>query len=241
MAEKKDTARGNGSTAAVNVPASPAGNVAATAPPGSPAALSVAPFGGNRGGKKRTDGLVPGSPEAEKADRDKDAERKRLARAASPPALPSPVSSVANPGPASTPGATALPGSPAPGQSVPVPWDPNTLKPLLEQIIDGAEKARVAKRRAQAVAVGMPGPVVEESASLATFPGSAKTGLAVSGANGVAQIMNSLKISGKFQDPSIAVLSIASIVVSMQQSDAKFEEMIAEFKKSKAAEEPKKP
>lgn len=39
-------------------------------------------YGGLRGGRKRKDGLIPGSPQAAEADRAKDAERKRRARAA---------------------------------------------------------------------------------------------------------------------------------------------------------------
>ncbi len=73
------------------------GNGAAPAQPAPVAAPAVSKpelFGGHRGGgKKRSDGLIAGSPEAIEADRKKNAERMRLERAAKknanlPPALP---------------------------------------------------------------------------------------------------------------------------------------------------------
>jgi hypothetical protein len=95
-----------GKTPAQNPPAvSPAAKPAAPAPaPIPPAKNSSAPlFGGHKGGgKKRLDGLVAGSPEAVEADRKKDAERKRLARAEkrnseTPPPLPPASSPAARP------------------------------------------------------------------------------------------------------------------------------------------------
>jgi hypothetical protein len=68
-----------------------AGPVAAAKPP--------ALFGGHKGGgKKRADGLVAGSPEAIKADKEKDMERKRRERAEKKMAtLPPPLPGVAAP------------------------------------------------------------------------------------------------------------------------------------------------
>src|SRR5258707_9089158 len=102
---------GPGSAAAQPVASGSAGNKPAAPPTAVSAAASAPLFGGNRGGKKRLDGLAPGSPEAIEADRKKDAERKRtrreaVQRVAEPPPLPSAG--------APAPGANLAPGS---GQS----------------------------------------------------------------------------------------------------------------------------
>ena len=70
-------------------PVGPGASAAAAA--ASPAAKVTAPlFGGFRGGRKRKDGLAPGSPEAIEADREKDRVRKerQRSRQVEPPALP---------------------------------------------------------------------------------------------------------------------------------------------------------
>jgi hypothetical protein len=225
-----------GSTSPQTSASGASGNLGGKPPPGIPAASSVAAFGGNRGGKPRKDGLVPGSPEAEAADKAIDAERKRQARAAQkladPPPLPSAPANGSGPVAPPINGAGALPGA-APGvQSDAVPWDPAALRPLLEELIEGAEQSRVHKRLERAKAVGLPDRTVKELASGATYPAAAKRALALSGSNGTAKLMNSLGVSGKYSDVAIAVTALTAIAVSNKRSDAKFEEMIAEFKKA---------
>ncbi|HXC34256.1 MAG TPA: hypothetical protein VNV43_00160 [Candidatus Acidoferrales bacterium] len=84
----------------------------------------------------------------------------------------------------------------------------------------------------RAKAVGLPDRTVKELASGATYPAAAKRALALSGSNGTAKLMNSLGVSGKYSDVAIAVTALTAIAVSNKRSDAKFEEMIAEFKKA---------
>ena len=220
------------------VPASAPRDLAFKSPPTPSAVASVPAFGGNRGGKPREDGLVPGSSEAAQADKDKDARRKRDDRAAknknNPPALPSALPPVLN----STiaPAAGASPGTPGPAplQSDAVPWDPAAIRPLLEEIINGTEQSRIQDRRSKAAAVGLPDKVVKEVASLASYPDAAKRALALSGSSATAKAMNSLGISGKYSDAAIASTALIAIMVSNRRSDEKFEEMIAEFKKGQA-------
>ncbi len=75
---------------------------AAVGQPVAPVSKPPALFGGHKGGgKKRADGLIAGSPEAIAADKAKDAERKRLDRAAKkaaalPPPLPSATGAALN-------------------------------------------------------------------------------------------------------------------------------------------------
>src|SRR5579872_2301004 len=62
------------------------------------ASATAAKHGGLRGGKKRDDGLVPGSPEALEADKKKDAERKRKEREEAKRATdPAPIPPVGSP------------------------------------------------------------------------------------------------------------------------------------------------
>ena len=135
------------------------GDLAAAAlPPAAvavPAGQSVPLFGGHRGGgKKRADGLVAGSPEAEAADRKKDRDRKNASNAAKraaklPPPLPGAVPSAAVPSAdAAAPvdaGSSALPGAVAGVAGIAVaaplfvPWSQRLLeKParLLTKIAD---------------------------------------------------------------------------------------------------------
>ena len=122
-------------------------------------------FGGHKGGgKKRADGLVAGSPEAIQADKDKNAERMRLARAAEknsavPPPLPSVVSPAGSPNVPATAGGNALPAavagvalSPAvvavAGPAV-VPWTEKVLQRpvrLLTKILDRVRTSSLMQR-----------------------------------------------------------------------------------------------
>jgi hypothetical protein len=234
MVSQANKTPGAGSTPAQPGAGSASGSVAAKPPAGIPAAASVAAFGGLRGGKPRDDGLVPGSPEALAADKDKDAKRKRDDRAAKkladPQPLPSaPANGVHTVSPALN-GAAALPGTAPIVQEI--PWDPAALRPLLEELIDGAEQGRAEKRRARAAAVGLPDRVVKEVTAGAVYPAAAKRALALSGSNGTAKLMNSLGVSGKYSDVAIAATALTAIMVSNRRSDAKFEELITEFKKA---------
>ena len=72
-------------------PATPAGE-APNAAPANSALASVPRFGGLRGGRARNDGLKPGTPEAQAADRERDKQRKQRLRDA---AMPEPAPQVA--------------------------------------------------------------------------------------------------------------------------------------------------
>jgi hypothetical protein len=148
---------GHSNPVAGNPASVPAASVA-VAPVSSPAR-----FGGHvGGGKRRADGLVAGSAEAIEADKKKDAERKRLARAAKtnstlPPPLPRAASTAANENsalgadssgvpapvdlPAVNPGVVAAP--------LFVPWSEKILaRPikLLTKIIDRVRCSSLMKR-----------------------------------------------------------------------------------------------
>ena len=237
MAEKTGSTVSTGSQASSPVAGQQNGGSPGRVAPGVSAASSVPAFGGNRGGKSRRDGLAPGSQAAKEADRKRDAERKRLAREeAARLAEPPPLPSAAETGNGSLPPPVngLAPGAPGavPVQSDVVPWDPGTIRPLLEELINGSEQSRVQKRKTRAVAVGLPDRIVKEVAGDANYPDAAKRALALSGANGTAKILNGLGVSGKYSDAAIASTALIAILISNRRSDARFEEMIAEFKKS---------
>jgi len=194
----------------------------------------VPPVEKSRGGRPRKDGLPAGSPEAKTADLRNDRDRKKEERGVFEPA-PLPAAGPGLAGPTAPPvnGAAVAPGVPGPVQSDVVPWDPATLRPLLEELIEGAEQSRIQKRKTRAVAVGLPDRTAKELAGDAAYPGAAKRALALSGANGTAKILNGLGVSGKYSDAAIASTALIAILISNRRSDARFEELIAEFKKQK--------
>ncbi len=173
-------------------------------------------FGGLRDGKRRKDGLTPGSPEAKAADRAKDAERKRLSRAsqrgAEPPPLPSARATVEN-----TPQTQAGDSGPMPGiASVPggpVPWDSQTLKPLFDQLIPTVEKLCVTKISNMATQARLPGELVRDIERDATWSEPAKKALTLSGPQLAAKYLNKTGISAENQPEVIfftAAITIAS-------------------------------
>jgi hypothetical protein len=117
-----------------------------------------------------------------------------------------------------------------------VPWEAATLRPLFEQLIEGAEEACVEKRRVKALSAGLPDKVVKEIVSDAHYPGAAKRALALSGPNATAKALNSWGVSGKYSDAAIAMTAVMAIVIHDKRSNAKLDELIAEFKKAKGTE-----
>jgi hypothetical protein len=112
-------------------------NAPGIAAAGADAAALAAKHGGNRGGRPRKDGLVPGSVEAITKDREADAERKRVIRARQSAIL------AATKGPV-LPGLDDPNAPPAGGPAV-VPWDPGTLRPIFDQLVPAAEKFMVSR------------------------------------------------------------------------------------------------
>lgn len=62
----------------------------------------------------------------------------------------------------------------------------------------------------------------------------------MSGANATAKILNGLGVSGKYSDAAIATTALIAILISNRRSDARFEELITEFKKQ-SQPQPAKP
>jgi len=143
-------------------------------------------------------------------------------------------------GPAPQPGVPGGDGAvlPAPGNPLEtiVPWESGTLRPLFEQLIEGAEEARVEGRRVKATTAGLPEKHVKDIAIDARFPATAKRALVLSGPNATARLLNQIGISGKYSDAAIAGTALVAILIQSRRSDAKFDELIREFKKAQGTE-----
>jgi hypothetical protein len=170
------------------------------------AAKETAPkFGGLRGGKKREDGLVPGSAEAAQADRKKDRDRKKRERDArqEPPPLPSASQTMDGPSSTTTGGLGTLPGTPV---APVVPWDASTLQPAVEIFLPAAEELMVNQIASRAAKARLPGDIVKEIEAEAKWSASAKKGLEVSTAQVAAKWLNKAGISAEYQ-PEVTFLT----------------------------------
>jgi len=112
-----------------------------------------------------------------------------------------------------------------------VPWDPGTLRPLFQQLIDGAEQTRVEARRLKVEQAQLPEKLQKEIIADSHFPNAGKNALVLAGPNATARALNDLGVSGKYSDAAIALTALAAIVISCKRSDAKLDELIAEWKK----------
>jgi hypothetical protein len=189
--------------------------------------------------------LPPGSPEAEEADKKRDSERKRAVRekaalVAEPPALPSMATPGPGPGPAS-PGAGS---TPAPGEAVAldpaIPWDPATLKPIFEELIEGAEQSRVEKLRNMAIQGGLSDKLVQEIARDSRYSPVAKRTMALTAPNVTAKALNRIGVSGKYSDEAILLTALIGNFVQGRRLQSKLQKLI-EQTAAKKAEDPKKP
>ena len=207
----------------------PSTTEAATVPRSDSAVVTVPKFGGLRGGKPRTDGLVPGSPEAAVADRDRDARRKRERRvkAPEPAPLPShPPNGVSTSVDAVSPpvdGAVAQPGV-APVSFV--PWDAQTLKPLFDQLIPTVEDLHVEHLTGMAEEAKLPTEIVKEIGKDARWPGPSRKAIEISAPQVAAKWLNKSGISAENQPEVVLGTAIVSIVVSHRKLALKLEKLL---------------
>ena len=200
-------------------------------------------FGGNRGGKRREDGLAPGSAEAIAADRDKEAARKRKERAerarlAQPPPLPAAGESA--------PGAMApaMPGQqPVLVAAVPstfVAWEAEKLKRLTDQVLDTIEDLDVDSFVKVATAGKLPDPVLKKLAKDSRWHPVGKGMLKSSAPRLAAKYLNKTGISAEYQEEM--EFSGGAVLILKQRNALMKElrEMVAELKAALAKSEEKK-
>ena len=166
-------------------------------PPVGPGAKATATqFGGLSGGKKRQDGLVPGSPEALEANRKKDRLRKKAERAADPPPLPSATQTMAGTPSTASGGLGTLPG---PEVQPVVPWDASAVQPIVEQFLPAAEELMVKQITDRAVRSRRTPEIVKAIEADAKWYEPAKKALNQNAAAVTAKWLNKLGVSSEYQ------------------------------------------
>lgn len=189
-----------------------------TGPAGVSAVATAPKFGGLRGGRKRADGLIPGSAEAAEADRKKDAERKQQERAAATAAvaasqpLPSKLSPIQSelPAPSSNPVA-GVAVAPAPF----VPWSAEIVKPFTSELIPIVEAVRVRNRTEKATAAGLPKDFVKEIEKSAQWPAAAKKNLDTALPRLTAKWLNRTGLSAEYAEE----VAVGSALLMIWTSD----------------------
>lgn len=201
----------------------PSGESVASPIGGGPAPVVAAPvgaaqqvplFGGFRGGRRRKDGLAPGSPEALAADREKDRlrkERVRVKLAAVPAPLPSAAPGAPGPGP-------EVGGGPDDGSGFdaasPVPWDSSSLAPLFSQIIPAAESLATGQIVSRAIKAKLPAQAVREIEAECKWAEPAKKALEIEGPRLAAKWLNKTGVSAENQPEVVCLSALAVIGVS---------------------------
>lgn len=222
-----------GAVASGNAPGSKGAAPAAGAPL-VPAVSSMPLFGGFRGGRKRKDGLKPGSPEAIQADRNKDAKRKRderaaLSAAAQPSPLPAAVVNLTSP-PAVGPGPAPV-GALAPGPGVEmsafVPWDGKALLPVFEQAIPLAEELALRAVVKKARSARLPEKVLDEIEKDSAWPMRSKKLLEESSAQLAAKYLNKGGISAEYQPEIVFGVALCAVVAGHAKVLRRLDKLIA--------------
>lgn len=214
-------------------PVQPAGPPALI--PASPGAKVTAPlFGGYRGGRKRKDGLPPGSPQAIAADREKDRLRKerqrdREAAAAEPAALPSVAGAAQAPPGVMDPGAASA-------EPQPLPWESKLLEPLFAQLLPTLETMSVNQVTGKAAKAKLPGDLVVEIERDAHWPEPAKKALQLAGPQVAAKWLNWVGISAENQPEVICGTAIAAILAGQAMLLRRLDKLILASGEAKPAE-----
>jgi hypothetical protein len=139
-----------------------------TVPAANSGKSSVPLFGGYKGGKKRKDGLKPGSPEAVAADKKRNADRMREARAANRAAVepaPIPADFPATPtaaGEAAAPVRIAVDFAGVEPVPPPVAWDAKEVKELMGEILPMIEELRIQARLRKLKLANLPPDVAKQ-------------------------------------------------------------------------------
>jgi hypothetical protein len=192
----------------------------------SPSAAKTAPlFGGLRGGNKRKDGLIPGTPEAREADLAKDRARKAAAKAerkGQPPPLPS----VGKDDPAAP--TSQAPGAVPPVEGAPVaPWEAEMLRPVFEELIPIAEEVTIHQLTAKAAKARLSGDLIKEIESDAKWNPVARKGLELSAPEVTAEVLNDLGIDSKNKAKVVLATSIGAIVAGHVKLLRRLDKIIA--------------
>jgi hypothetical protein len=197
-------------------------------------------FGGNRGGKPRKDGLVPGSAEAVEADRKYERERKADQRAktraenppALPPALPGKVPAPSNNFPA--PGAALAVDSTA--QAPPsVPWQADTFAELARELVPELEAQAVASITRRAAKAGLSKDFLKEIEHDCRWGEATKKALVIALPQLVAKWLNRSGVSSEWQPEVVCGTAAAKILVNHLRIVNRLDKLIAQREEAEKA------
>lgn len=170
-----------------------------TIPVGTDAASRAVLAGGNKGGRQRDDGLVPGSEAAAAADRKKDRERKardrELVAKANPAALPSRAVETLGPVPPLVGGS---PGLPLDGIAETPPWTAEMVSPGCLQALLLLEELDKAFMQAKLGQANIPPELWKGMLDELRWPEVAKKGLTKDGAEAVAKLFTAMGVHPKY-------------------------------------------
>lgn len=205
------------------------------------ASASVPLFGGNRGGRRRNDGLAPGSPEALEADRKKDRDRKLAVRRLAEP-TPLPSAGQTSPSPGQTQvngqGTDLVPVAGEQGSVAPAElWDPGMFEDLVSEGLDLCEKKRIHDLAETAQAAALSQALVAEIKRDAAYNPAFKATVSKAGPRALAKTLNRLGVSAKYSDEGLCALAMLSLWFQGWRLQARLEELIEKDRKEKAQRE----
>jgi hypothetical protein len=212
-----------------------------TVGPGSPGAdgtarSSVPLFGGYRGGRKRKDGRAPGSTDAVRADKDRDAERKRMERAEAAalhdsPALPA-GPAIVHALPAQTIPVVGLPG-PEPFAPQPeVRWEAKDVEKLVRQFVALTEELCTKSITGRCQKANLSAAIVKEIENDAAWSASAKKMIEEGGSELAAKYLNDSGISPELKPFILISIGGLEIAINHQKVLKRLDQIISS-KKSK--------
>lgn len=248
-------APGAGTSAPVAVAGQPTPAANAAAAPALPVAVpakdksTVIAFGGDRGGRPRLDGLVPGSEEARKADLEKkriaEQRRRDRLRAAEqtignpPPPLPARSATTPPPlggspeapvqGPA---GALVMPGTEwtaVEAQPIVV-----TALPLIEHVMHAGSLRKLAELKA-------PASLLNEVRATLAWPVEAKRSLEMTLPAPTAKMLNAAGVPNTFKEEISCLPAIALLIQHERSASEKLDKIIAELRNQRKADAEAKP
>lgn len=131
------------------------------------------------------------------------------------------------------------PGIAGPESSAPVvPWQPETLNSLVEELLNAAEEGRVSSFAGKCTEAGLMPKLVKEIGEAAHFPRAARVLLKESLPRLSAKWLNRSGISSEYQDEVAVVTALLLIVQHDRKTSAKLDELIAAYKQKPEEKKP---
>lgn len=213
---KTDAGAIKGATAPRPVVATPQPGQPQQPSPGNGAGKPVEKVGSPAPGRTGEFKFPVNTPEGQKERREADAERKRLRRQQAalmavplplPPSGPTVAGNVPAPSNDVSPGASNPPGE----ISTAIPWTPELIKDMSDELIDAAEDGRRNSLATLAQEGGLPDKAVKKIHADAAYKPAAKRGLQLAVPKITARMMNKTGISSEHSDTLVLVSALAMI------------------------------